>query len=151
VSLDDARAWMQDGDRLWRRAGHRMTGAGARSDAGEMDIATHDYARAAELYLTGAVAYQHGREGLERSAGPSTNTRRLVDALNGRLRAEAESAWRATHGEGGEALTDPAPRLASARAFADGLRDRFANAAPELFDRRESDLPARDAAATRGR
>jgi hypothetical protein len=147
VSLDDARAWMQDGDRLLRRASGRMAGSRARSDTGEMDIATHDYARAAELYLTGAVAYQHGREGVERSAGPSTNTRRLIDPLEGRLLADADGAWRATR----DAHPDPPSRLESARAFANGLRDRFGHAAPELFDGRGNASPAHDAVASRGR
>jgi hypothetical protein len=150
VSLEDARAWMQDGDRLLRRANDRVGGGRVRSDAGELDIATHDYARAAQMYLTGAVAFQHGRDGVERSAGPSLDTRRLVDALDGRLRAEAEGAWRAAHPDRGTTRGE-SHRLTSAQTFATDLRDRFGRAAPEFFESRRAEPPARDVAASLGR
>jgi hypothetical protein len=149
VSLEDARAWMQDGDRLLRRASDRVGGHRVRSAGGDFDIATHDYARAAELYLTGALAYQHGRKGVERAAGPSINPRRLVAALDGRLRAEAEGAWQAAHPDGPRA--DERQRFASAQAFAGALRERFRHAAPEPFDGRRDEPPTRDGLTSRGR
>jgi hypothetical protein len=151
MSLEDARAWMQDGDRLLRRAADRVGGGRVRSDSGEAAIAAHDYSRAAQMYLTGAVAYQHGREGVERSAGPSMDMRRLVDALDGRLRAEAEGAWRAARPDTGAMQTSESQRLASVQTFAGNLRDRFVRAAPELFESRRAEPPARDAAASLGR
>jgi hypothetical protein len=149
-SLDDARAWMQDGDRLRERASRRITDRHGAAAAGDLDIATHDYGRAAELYLTGAVAYQHGDRGVEASAGTLGDTRRLVESLDGRLRSEADAAWRGAQrdrADDGDART----RLESGRAFADALRERFAHAAPELFDRGAQAAPAREPSVVRGR
>jgi hypothetical protein len=148
-SLDDARAWMQDGDRLRERASRRLTERGsAASD--DLDIVRHDYSRAAELYLTGAVAYQHGDRGVEASAGTFGDGRRLVESLDGRLRAEAEAALRGSQA-GRSDTSDARSRMESGRAFADGLRERFAHAAPELFDRAPQTTPTRDQVVGRGR
>ena len=52
-----------------------------------------DFSRAAQMYLTGAVEYQRGREAATVATASLDDTVRLVQHLEGRLRNEAEAAW----------------------------------------------------------
>jgi hypothetical protein len=151
TSLDHAKEWMRDGDRLRERASGRLAGASTDMSALDVEIAAQDFSRAAQMYLTGAVEYQHGTEALKRATAGLDDTVRLVQHLEGRLRNEADAAWHSarqallstqeTHGTG----------LEPARTFAESLRDRLAHAVPELFDRGPGSAPPRDATHSRGR
>ena len=151
-SLDYAKEWMRDGDQLLQRAGQRLVAFDTDHQPMQIELATHDFSRAAQMYLTGAVEYQQGREATVLSTASLDDTVRLVQHLEGRLRSEAEAAWHAAK----ERLlpsqeSDRSGALEPARAFAESLRDRLAHAAPELFDRPSSPDPSREQKPSRSR
>ena len=99
-------------------------------------MAAHDFSRAAQMYLTGAVEYQHGdATAVQRATAGLDDTVRLVQHLEGRLRSEAEAAWQSARQDLLPSQETRASGLEPARTFAESLRDRLAHAAPELFDR----------------
>lgn len=150
-SLDHAKEWMRDGDRLLERGSRRLAGAGPDQSSQDVQMAAHDYARAAQMYLTGAVEYQQGTEGMQRATAGLDDTVRLVQHLEGRLRGEAEAAWQSARQELLPSQETRSGGLEPARTFAESLRDRLAHAAPELFDRGPGPEYARDGTPTRGR
>jgi hypothetical protein len=150
-NLDQAKEWMRDGDRLLERGNRRMAGATADHSALDVQLAAHDFSRAAQLYLTGAVEYQHGADGVQRATASLDDTVRLVQHLDGRLRSEAEAAWHTARQELLPSQETRSSGLEPARTFAESLRDRLAYAAPELFDRGGAPTPTRDASPARGR
>jgi hypothetical protein len=128
--VDEARELMAEGDRLLGRAWEYGRSWKPGATPADLDLAGHYYAQAAQAYLVGAVEYQHGRAAT-RDGAAMEETGDLVQALDGRLRTEAEAAISASC----ERVRDGAPDTAveRARVFAEELRDRFADAAPELF------------------
>ena len=66
-SLDYAKEWMRDGDRLLERAGQRLISAAGDDQPSDIEMAVSDFSRAAQMYLTGAVEYQQGREAVQRA------------------------------------------------------------------------------------
>jgi hypothetical protein len=92
-SLDHAKEWMRDGDRLLERGSRRLAGVSPDQSSLEVQMAAHEFSRAAQMYLTGAVEYQQGTEGVRRATSGLDDTVRLVQHLEGRLRSEAEAAW----------------------------------------------------------
>lgn len=150
-SLEYAREWMRDGDRLLERAKGRLTGTGPGLSALDLEIARYDFARAAELYLTGAIEHQHGRDGVQRARVGSEDSAHLVQHLEGRLRREAEAAWHAARQEPLGSQEKGSTGIEPTRTFAQSLRDRLAHAAPELFDRGAGPEPSRDPHPSRSR
>jgi hypothetical protein len=150
-SLEHAKEWMRDGDRLLERGSRRLGGGSQDQEAVDVQLAAHDFSRAAQMYLTGAVEYQHGADGLQRATASLDDTVRLVQHLDGRLRSEAEAAWQAARQELLPSQERHATGLEPARTFAASLRDRLAHAVPELFDRGAAPVPSRDASPSRGR
>lgn len=134
-SLDYAKEWMRDGDRLLERAAQRLAAFNTDHQAMQVELAEHDFSRAAQMYLTGAVEYQQGRDAAVLATASLDDTVRLVQHLEGRLRSEAEAAWQAARQGLLPSQENQSAGLEPARTFAEGLRDRLAHAAPELFDR----------------
>jgi hypothetical protein len=134
--LDYAKEWMRDGDQLLQRAGQRLARFDADREPIHLEAATQDYSRAAQMYLTGAVEYQRGREAATLATANLDDTVRLVQRLEGRMRSEAEAAWQAAerHLLPSQAGTRSGS-VEPARSFAESLRERLSHAAPELFDR----------------
>ena len=148
--VDYAREWMRDGDRLLQRAQERLTAFETDQQALHVEMAMHDYSRAAQMYLMGAVEYQQGRDTVLQATASLDDTVRLVQHLDGHLRSEAEAAWQVAK----DRLLPSQEQsrsgsLEPARAFAESLRDRLAHAAPELFDR--SSGPTHDHPPSRSR
>lgn len=150
-SLDYAKEWMRDGDRLLERAGHRLISAAGDDQPIEIEMAVSDFSRAAQMYLTGAVEYQQGREAVQRATSGLDDTVRLVQHLEGRLRSEAEAAWQSARKHLLPSQETRPGGLEPARTFAKALRDRLAHAAPELFDRGPGPEPSRDPNPSRSR
>src|SRR5688572_4282171 len=150
-SLDYAKEWMRDGDRLLERAGQRLISAAGDHQPSDIEMAVSDFSRAAQMYLTGAVEYQQGREAVQRASSGLDDTVRLVQHLEGRLRSEAEAAWQSARQELLPSQETRSSGIEPARTFAESLRDRLAHAAPELFDRGPGPEAARDETASRGR
>ncbi len=150
-SLDYAKEWMRDGDRLLERAGQRLISAAGDHQPIDIEMAVSDFSRAAQMYLTGAVEYQQGREAVQQATSGLDVTVGLVEHLDGRLRSEAEAAWQSARQH---LLPGQKPHpggLEPARTFAETLRDRLAHAAPELFDRGSGPEPSRDPNPSRSR
>ena len=114
-------------------------------------MAVSDFSRAAQMYLTGAVEYQQGREAVQRATSGLDDTVRLVQHLEGRLRSEAEAAWQSARKHLLPSQETRPGGLEPARTFAEALRDRLAHAAPELFDRGSGPEPSRDPNPSRSR
>jgi hypothetical protein len=150
-SLDHAKEWMRDGDRLLDRASRRLGGAGPDQSSLEVEIAAQDFSRAAQMYLTGAVEYQQGTEAVRYATAGLDDTVRLVQYLEGRLRSEAEAAWQSARQELLPSQETRSRGIEPARTFAESLRDRLAHAVPELFERGPGPGPSRDATPARGR
>ena len=150
-SLEYAKEWMRDGDSLLERASRRLAGAGPDARSVDVRMAAHDFSRAAQMYLTGAVEYQQGTEALLRATAGLDDTVRLVQHLQGRLRSEAEAAWQSARQELLPSQENRANGIEPARTFAESLRDRLAHAAPELFDRASGPGPSRETTPSRGR
>lgn len=150
--LQYAKEWIEDGDRLLRRGEQRLARVDADPDPMHVEAATQDFSRAAQMYLTAAVEYQQGHERAAVATTRLDDTVRLVQHLEGRLRHEAEAAWDAARDrllpsqEGGRSSG-----LEPARTFAEGLRERLAHAAPELFDRSRGPEPDRGETPSRSR
>jgi hypothetical protein len=151
TSLDHAKEWMRDGDRLLERASRRLVGTGPDHSSLDVQMAAHDFSRAAQMYLTGAVEYQQGTEALQRATAGLDDTVRLVQYLEGRLRSEAEAAWHSARHELLPSQETRSTGIEPARTFAESLRDRLAHAAPELFDRGPGSKPSREPTPWRGR
>jgi hypothetical protein len=151
-SLDYAKEWIRDGDQLLQRAGQRLARFDADREPIHVEAAIQDFSRAAQMYLTGAVEYQRGREAATVATASLDDTVRLVQHLEGRLRSEAEAAWQTAKRhllpsqEGSRS-----GGLEPARTFAESLRDRLSHAAPELFDRPSGHEHSRDWNASRSR
>ena len=150
-SFDHAKEWMRDGDRLLKRGSRRLEGGGQDQASLDVQMAAHDFSRAAQMYLIGAVEYQHGADGLRRATASLDDTVRLVQHLDGRLRGEAEASWQAARQELLPSQETHAIGLEPARTFAESLRNRLAHAVPELFDRSTAPVPSRDGSQLRGR
>ena len=150
-SLEHAKEWMRDGDRLLERASRRLVGAGPDQSSLDVQIAAQDFSRAAQMYLTGAVEYQQGTEALQRATAGLDDTVRLVQCLEGRLRSEAEAAWQSARQELLPSQATRSTGIEPARTFAESLRDRLAHAAPELFERGAGPEPSREPTPSRGR
>jgi hypothetical protein len=150
-SLDHAKEWMRDGDRLLERASRRLAGTSPDQSPLDVQMAAQDFSRAAQMYLTGAVEYQQGTEALQRATAGLDDTVRLVQYLEGRLRSEAEAAWQSARQELLPSQETRSTGIEPARTFAESLRDRLAHAAPELFDRGAGPEPSREATPWRGR
>ena len=150
-SFDHAKEWMRDGDRLLDRASRRLAGAGPNENSLDVQMAAHDFSRAAQMYLTGAVEYQQGTEALHRATAGLDDTVRLVQYLEGRLRSEAEAAWQSARQDLLPSQETRSTGIAPARTFAESLRDRLAHAAPELFDRGPDPEGSRQPTPWRGR
>ena len=150
-TLEHAKEWMRDGDRLLERGSRRLAGAAADASPTDVQLAAHEFSRAAQLYLTGAVEYQHGTDGVQRATASLDDTVRLVQHLDGRLRSEAEAAWNTARQHLLPSEETRSSGVEPARTFAESLRDRLAHAAPELFDRGAPPAPVRDAGVSRGR
>ncbi len=150
-SLDYAKEWMRDGDRLLERAAHRLISAAGDDEPIDIEMAVSDFSRAAQMYLTGAVEYQQGREAVQRATSGLDDTVRLVQHLEGRLRSEAEAAWQSARQHLLPSQETRPGGLEPARTFAEALRDRLAHAAPELFDRGNAPEPSRDPNPSRSR
>jgi hypothetical protein len=150
-SLDHAKEWMRDGDRLLERASRRLSGATPDQSSLDVQTAAHEFSRAAQMYLTGAVEYQQGTEGVQRATAGLDDTVRLVQHLEGHLRSEAEAAWQTARQDLLPSQETRSTGIDPARTFAESLRDRLAHAAPELFDRGHGPEPSRDATPWRGR
>src|SRR5262245_23051836 len=144
-SLDNAKEWMRDGDRLLERGSRRLVGKGPDESSLDVQMAVQDFSRAAQMYLTGAVEYQQGSEALQRATAGLDDTVRLVQYLEGRLRSEAEAAWQSARQELLPSQETRSTGIEPARTFAESLRDRLAHAAPELFDRGPGPEPSREA------
>jgi hypothetical protein len=135
-SLEYAKESIKDGDRLLQRAGQRLARFDADREPIHLEAAIQDFSRASQIYLTGAVKYQRGREAATLATVSLDDTVRLVQHLEGRLRSEAGAAWQAAKQhlfpsqEGARS-----GGLEPARSFAESLRERLSHAAPELFDR----------------
>ena len=131
-NVDEARELMAEGDRLLGRAWEQAPSSKPGLSNVDLALAEHYYEQAAQAYLVGAAEYQHGRAATETGAAME-DPDELIHSLEGRLRIEAESAWRSAS----EQAPDDTRHAAVARAqtFAEELRDRFAHAAPELFHR----------------
>ena len=149
-SLDYAKEWMRDGDQLLQRAGQRLAAFDTDPQPMQIELATHDFSRAAQMYLTGAVEYQQGTEGVQRATAGLDDTVRLVQHLEGRLRSEAEAAWQTARQDLLPSQETRSTGIEPARTFAESLRDRLAHAAPELFDRGHGPEPSRGATPWRG-
>lgn len=128
-NVDEARELMAEGDRLLGRAWEHGRPSKPGFTAADFDLAELYYAQAAQAYLVGAAEYQHGRA-VTRDGAAMEDPIELVQSLEGRLRAEAESALRATNVVAEESRNSAVER---ARVFAEDLRHRFAQAAPDLF------------------
>jgi hypothetical protein len=150
-SLDYAKEWMRDGDRLLEGAGQRLVSAAGDHQPIDIEMAVSDFSRAAQMYLTGAVEYQQGREAVQRATSGLDDTVRLVQHLEGRLRSEAEAAWQSARQHLLPSQETRSGGLEHARPFAETLRDRLAHAAPELFDRGAGPEPSRDPNPSRSR
>ena len=150
-SLDHAKEWMRDGDRLLERGSRRLAGVSPDQSSLEVQMAAHEFSRAAQMYLTGAVEYQQGTEAVRRATSGLDDTVRLVQHLEGRLRSEAEAAWQSARQELLPSQERRSNGIEPARTFAESLRDRLAHAAPELFDRGPGPEPSRGATPSRGR
>ena len=150
--LDYAKEWIKDGDQLLHRAGQRLARFDADRQPIHLEAATQDFSRASQMYLTGAVEYQRGREAATLATATIDDTVRLVQHLDGRLRSEAEAAWQTAKQhllpsqEGSRS-----GGLEPARAFAESLRERLSHAAPELFDRPVAHEHSREWNPSRGR
>ena len=86
-SLDHAKEWMRDGDRLLERGSRRLAGASPDQSSLDVQMAAHDFSRAAQMYLTGAVEYQQGTEARAARDGRSRRHRAARPA-SGRPAAE---------------------------------------------------------------
>ncbi len=150
-SLDYAKEWMRDGDRLLERAGRRVISHAGEHQSIHIEIAVSDFSRAAQMYLTGAVEYQQGREAVQQVTSGLDVTVELVEQLDGRLRSEAEAAWQSARQHLLPSEETRHGGLELARAFAETLRDRLAHAAPELFDRGAGPGSSRDPNPSRSR
>ena len=150
-SLDYAKEWMRDGDRLLERAGQRLISAAGEHQSIDIEMAVADFSRAAQMYLTGAVEYQQGREAVQRATSGLDDTVRLVQHLEGRLRSEAEAAWQSARQHLLPSEETRHGGLELARAFAETLRDRLAHVAPDLFDRGADPQPSRNPDPSRSR
>jgi hypothetical protein len=150
-SLDHAKEWMRDADRLLERANRRLDGATPDQSTVDIQTAVHDFSRAAQMYLTGAVDYQQGTEGVQRATAGLDDTVRLVRHLEGRLRSEAEAAWQTARQDLLPSQESRSTGIELARTFAESLRNRLAHVAPELFDRGPAPEPPRDTTPWRGR
>ena len=150
-SLDYAKEWMRDGDRLLERAGQRLAAFNTDHQLMHVDLAEHDFSRAAQMYLTGAVEYQQGRDGAVLASASLDDTVRLVQHLGGRLRSEAEAAWQDARQGLLPSQENRSGGLEPARTFAEALRDRLAHAAPELFDRSTAPEPSHEPNPSRSR
>lgn len=125
----EAAELMAEGDRLLGRAWEYGRPPKPGLNAGDLDLAEHYYAQAAQAYLVGAVEYQKGRA-VNRDGSAMDDPSELVHSLQGSLRSEAEAAFRSVERAQGDGRSGAVER---ARAVAEELRDRFAHAAPELF------------------
>jgi hypothetical protein len=151
-SLDYAKEWIRDGDRLLQRGGQRLARFDSDREPIHLEAATQDFSRAAQMYLTGAVEYQRGREAATLATASLDDTVRLVQHLEGRLRSEAEAAWQtAKHHLLPSQEGARSGGLEPARSFAESLRDRLSHAAPELFDRPPGHEHSRDWTPSRSR
>ncbi len=149
--LSYAKEWMRDGDRLLDRANRRLTGSAPDQLSPDVPLVEHDFARAAQFYLTGAIEYQQGAEGVQRATAGVDDTPRLVQHLEGRLRSEVEAAWQSARPEVLPVLEAHSHAVEPARTFAESLRDRLVHAVPELFDRAPDSEASRDVKPARDR
>jgi hypothetical protein len=148
--VDCAKEWMRDGDQLLQRAGRRLSAFETDQDPIHIEMAHHDFSRAAQMYLTGAIEYQKGRDAVVGATAGLQEAGVLLQHLDGGLRAEAEAAWHSARHEQLSKLHDINNVLDPACTFAEALRDRLAHAVPELFDRAQSPSRSPDTA-TRSR
>jgi hypothetical protein len=150
--LDYAKEWVRDGDRLLQRAGQRLARFDADREPVHVEAAIQDFSRAAQMYLTGAVEYQRGRETATVATASLDDTVRLVQHLEGRLRSEAEAAWQSARSHLlPSQQSNRSGGLEPARTFAESLRERLSHAAPELFDRPSGQEHSRELNQSRSR
>jgi hypothetical protein len=121
---------MAEGDRLLGRAWEYGRSSKPGLAPGDLELAEHYYAQAAQAYLVGAAEYQRGRA-VTRDGAALEDPIELVRSLDGRLRAEAEGALRSASTP--VAAESRHRGVERARIFAEDLRHRFLEAAPELF------------------
>ena len=126
-NVRDARELVIEGDRLLGRAWEQFPRSRTSLGPSDLAVAEHSYAEAARLYLAAAVEYQGTSEAIDVfEADPGD----LVTTLNGQLRAEATAAL----ADAERLLRDASDAAVEReRAFAEGLRERFSHALPELF------------------
>jgi hypothetical protein len=150
-SVQYAKEWMRDGDQLLDRAQQRLTAFNATHESIHFEMAQHDFARAAQMYLTGAIEYQKGRDAVVGATAGFQEAAVLVQHLDGRLRAEANNAWQSVRHEQRSNAREGGQPIDPARTFAEHLRDRLAHAVPELFDRGGSRTLSHDRGLSRTR
>jgi hypothetical protein len=126
-NVSDARELVAEGDRLLGRAWEHFPRSRASVSPADLGVAEHYYSDAARMYLAAAAEYQGCDDAIDVFAAGSAD---LLSTLDGQLRAESEAAWAEASLSAADA-TDRA--LECARSFAEGLRDRFSHALPELF------------------
>ena len=149
ANLDDVREWMAEGDRLMAQA-YDYLDVGA-DDPLQLDLAGRHFSRAAQAYLAGGVEYQHGPDPAMQAGDVVDDPAALIGRLNGHLHDEADAAAKAAGGP--SPATHEARRSAveRSRTFAEGLRERFSYAAPDLFRRPAESGVQRTAVSARGR
>lgn len=126
-NVSEARELVVEGDRLLGRAWEHFPRSRTSVSPAALGLAEHLYSDAARMYLAAAAEYQGRDDVIDVFAAESAD---LLSTLEGRLRAESEAAW----SDASRAAADAADRdLECARSFAEGLRDRFSHALPELF------------------
>ena len=131
-NLDDVRAWMEDGDRLLAQSWDYLAASDA--DPAQLDFAGQTFVQATRSYLSGAIEYQHGSAAVG-SADADEAPGRLLNRLEGRLRAEADAAQSSSMRRRVTARDARRAGVERAQMLAEELRERFAHAAPELFTR----------------
>ena len=131
-NLDEVRAWMEQGDRLLAQSWDYLAAADA--DPAQLQFAGETFSQATRSYLTGAVEYQHGPNGVG-NADAADDPSRLVSRLDGRLRAEADAARSSSMRRRVASRDSRRVTVERAQMLAEELRERFAHAAPELFTR----------------
>ena len=132
ASIEDARELIAEGDRLMGQAWERAQAAkGAVTDL-DLTLAEDCFERAAQAYLVGAVEYQESQRGAEHPRFVSDEPDELIQRLDGHLGVEAAAALQAARRL---PKTSAQASVYQAQSFAENVRDRFARALPELFNR----------------
>ena len=154
---NDAHAWMREGDRLLARGRMELGAYGQDGHPSRLPLARDHFTGAAQAYITGAVASQHGPDALWQATAGSHDLDDAIRRLDGRLRVEAQAALEEARrgARGADAIRAgddlDGHQVRSSATIAEALRERLAYAAPELFNRVTTAELARAATAPRSR